>query len=636
MAGARGQGNGKGPEAPSSNGSTQGGWNLVVRASRRWRRQALFVILATDYVAWSLAVLVAGVARLDFTLTAVTWSGIFGAMLFGMAAMSVIGVAAGLYWHRHPVATHGEFRSLALTVFLVGLATSFVYAPAMQYLNVTTPRSLGVLSAPLALFFMAAVRSVWRTADERTRRSDPEATDRMIVFGAGEAGQQIVRSLQRDPDAPLIPVAVLDDDERVHNRRVHGLMIVGGIDEIASAAERFQASVLLIAIASADAARVRDIVRRAEAAGLDVKVLPPVSEIVDGRVSTADIRELTITDLLQREQAELDIDAICEYVQGRRVLVTGAGGSIGSELCRQLMRFGPRSLAMLDRDESALLSLQLSIDGKGQMAGRDLVLADLRDVERMHEVFAEHRPEVVFHAAALKHVPLLENNPAEGLKTNAIGTLNVLEASAAVGVRQFVNISTDKAADPENVLGYSKRIAERLTAAMDQRADGNYKSVRFGNVLGSRGSVLTTFEEQIRNGGPITVTDPEVTRYFMSVTEAVRLVIQAGAVGSNGEILVLDMGEPVRIVELAQQLINASPRSIDIVFTGLRPGERLHEVLFAPDEEGVQRSHPKIWHTDVLALECSRDDLTSAASAPDVLNRLRDFAGRDVTVPVTR
>ena len=601
----------------------------VTRFSRRWRRQALLVILVADYLAWALAVLIAGTARLDFALTAVTWSGIFGAMLFGAATLSVVGVASGLYWRRHPVATHGEFRSLAITMLIVGIATSLVYAPAMQYLNVTTSRSLGILSAPIAVVMMAGVRSIWRTADDRTRRSDPSLASRMLIFGAGEAGQQIIRGLQRDPSTPFLPVAVLDDDARLTGRRISGLSIVGGSDKIAQAAASFNASVILLAVASAESAAIRYLVELSKEAGLQVKVLPPVSEILDGRVSTADIRELTITDLLHRDQAELDLDAICGYVQNRRVLVTGAGGSIGSELCRQLMRFAPSALVMLDRDESALLSLQLSIDGRGQMAGRDLVLADLRDRERIFEVFEEHRPEVVFHAAALKHVPLLENNPGEGVKTNVVGTLNVLEAAKAVNVRQLVNISTDKAADPENVLGFTKRIAERLTAAVGASASGEFKSVRFGNVLGSRGSVLTTFDEQIRAGGPVTVTDPEVTRYFMSVQEAVRLVIQAGAIGASGEVLVLDMGQPVRIVDLAQQVIDAAPRPVEIVFTGLRPGERLHEVLFAPDEQGVQRIHPKIWHTDVDALACSIEELLAGASGGDVIEFLKELVVRD-------
>jgi len=576
--------------------------------------------------------MVAAVARHDFAPSDVEWSATFGAMLFGMASLSVVGLAVGLYWRRHPVATHGEFRSLAMALVVVGALTTIVYAPFMQSLSVSTPRSLGLLSAPIALLLMATARSVWRTADDRRRRPSLADGNRLLVFGAGVAGQQIVRSLLRDPDATLIPVALLDDDQRLQGRRVDGLSVVGTSADLARVAATYQANTVLLATPTVAAHRIRELVRVAEAAGLDVKILPPVGEIVDGKVSAADIRELTITDLLQREQAELDIDAICGYVTGKRVLVTGAGGSIGSELSRQLTRFAPSSLFLMDRDESALLALQLSIDGRGQMNGEDLVLADLRDRDRVMEIFSDLEPEVVFHAAALKHVPLLENHPMEGLKTNVLGTLNVLEAARSVGVNQFVNISTDKAADPENVLGYTKRIAERLTAAADASSAGDYKSVRFGNVLGSRGSVLQTFDEQIRQGGPVTVTDPEVTRYFMTIEEAVRLVIQAGAIGSNGEVLVLDMGEPVLIVELANQLISAANRKIDIVFTGLRPGERLHERLFSPDEKGVQRSHPKIWHTDVDKLTCSRDQLRPGAASSGVVDHLRELAGRDSVV----
>ena len=523
---------------------------LVSKLRRRGRENPLLWIITWDHAAWSIAIVVAAVARLDFRLSVVDWSGLYGAIVFGVVALLVVGSPVGLYRHRHPVGTHGEFRSLALTVTIVGLLTSFAYAPVMQILGVTTPRSLGVLGAPIALLIMAAGRSLWRSADDRSRR--PDAGRRTVVLGAGNAGQQIVRALLRDGSTDLVPVAIIDDDPRFQGRRIDGLRVAGTSSDLVEVANEYNATVMLLAAPTASAVRVRELVAEAEAGSLDVRVLPPINEIVNGRVGVSDIRELTIADLLQREQAELDVEAICDYVQGRRVLVTGAGGSIGSELSRQLSRFGPAELYMLDRDESALLSLQLSIDGRGQMTGSDLVLADLRDRERIEQIFDELRPEVVFHAAALKHVPLLENHPVEGLKTNVLGTLNVLEAARSVGVDQFVNISTDKAADPENVLGYSKRIAERLTAAADHVSDGDYKSVRFGNVLGSRGSVLSTFESQIKAGGPVTVTHPDVTRFFMTVEEAVRLVIQAGAVGSDGEVLVLDMGEPVRIVELAR------------------------------------------------------------------------------------
>jgi FlaA1/EpsC-like NDP-sugar epimerase len=285
------------------------------------------------------------------------------------------------------------------------------------------------------------------------------------------------------------------------------------------------------------------------------------------------------------------------------VLVTGAGGSIGSELCRQVAQFRPDRLVMLDRDESGLHAVQLSLDGRGLLDDRNLVVADIRDQQRLDEVFREHRPQVVFHAAALKHLPLLEMHPSEALKTNILGTYQMLQTALRHGVERFVNISTDKAADPCSVLGYSKRITERLTAAADQSSPGTYCSVRFGNVLGSRGSVLTAFETQVASGGPITVTDPEVSRYFMTVQEAVRLVVQAGALDSAGEVLVLDMGEPVRIADVARRLAETADRHIQVVYTGLRPGEKLHEVLLGPGEEDRRPNHPLLSQVPVPPLD---------------------------------
>jgi FlaA1/EpsC-like NDP-sugar epimerase len=331
-------------------------------------------------------------------------------------------------------------------------------------------------------------------------------------------------------------------------------------------------------------------------------VLPPVSELLDGRVGEGDIRLLTEADLLGRREIDTDIAAIAGYLSGRRVLVTGAGGSIGAELCRQVARFNPAALAMLDRDESALQMVQLSMEGRALLDSRLLIVADLRDRERLDEVFAEHQPEVVFHAAALKHLPLLQLHPEEGVKTNVLGTLNALEVSVAHGVTRFVNVSTDKAADPTSVLGYTKRITERLSAAADDLGQGTYISVRFGNVLGSRGSVLTTFRAQISSGGPVTITHPDVSRFFMTIEEAVQLVIQAGAIGDGGEVLVLEMGDQVRITDLARRLIEQSDTPVEIVFTGLRDGEKVQEVLVGRSEVSEPTSHALINRVSVPAL----------------------------------
>ncbi|MGI9030169.1 MAG: nucleoside-diphosphate sugar epimerase/dehydratase, partial [Ilumatobacteraceae bacterium] len=357
-------------------------------------------------------------------------------------------------------------------------------------------------------------------------------------------------------------------------------------------------------------------------AGLGTKILPPVEELFRGEVTVGDIREVSDEDLLGRRRIETDVESIADYLTGQRVLVTGAGGSIGSELCRQIHRFGPAELMMLDRDESALHQVELSIHGRALLDSDQTILVDLRDEPALRAVFEQRRPQVVFHAAALKHLPLLERFPVEGYKSNVLGTLNVLRASQHVGVKAFVNISTDKAANPTSVLGYTKRMAERLTAHFGVSSSHDYLSVRFGNVLGSRGSVLTSFHEQIAQGGPITVTDPDVTRYFMTVPEAVQLVIQAGAIGHGGEVLVLDMGEPVRIHDLAKRLVARSGRDIRIEFTGLRPGEKLHEALLANGELDRRPMHPLILHSFVPPLDPA--ELAAPEGAPASPSELFD------------
>jgi FlaA1/EpsC-like NDP-sugar epimerase len=356
-------------------------------------------------------------------------------------------------------------------------------------------------------------------------------------------------------------------------------------------------------------------------------VLPGVSELADGRVGISDIRDLRLEDLLGRRSVGPELEPLNDYVRGKRVLVTGAGGSIGSELCRVLAALQPAQLLLLDRDESALHAVHLSIEGQGLLDSDSILLADIRDERAIRRIFHSRRPQVVFHAAALKHLPLLERYPGEATQTNVRGTLTVLQAASEVAVERFVNISTDKAAAPISVLGYSKRIGERLTSAFAASSPGTYVSVRFGNVLGSRGSVLTTFTAQAAAGGPLTVTDPEVTRYFMTVGEAVRLVVAAGGAGRSGEVLVLDMGEPVRIADVAARVAAQIGQPADIVYTGLRPGEKLHETLFSSEEQPTTPIHPLIRHVDVPALHPqSLDVLDPELATSEHISQLGELA----------
>ncbi|MGI9602574.1 MAG: polysaccharide biosynthesis protein [Acidimicrobiales bacterium] len=564
------------------------------------RRFPIACEAAADVMAWSLALALAMLVRFDLTFS--NWGrwNIPLAMVLAAGFQVGAGYLFGLYLRRWRTGSFDEVASLAKSAVVVS-GSIVVLGLAVPSVRLV-PTSVGLAAGGLALLAMAGVRYTRRIyADRRLRPR--AASKRVVVFGAGEGGAQALRSMLRNPDSPYLPVVLLDDDPAKRHLRILGVPVVGDRHDLARVVAEFELDELVVAVPSADSVMIRELSESALTHEIPIRALPQVNELFDGKVGLSDIRPLTEADLLGRHEIDTDIDVIAGYLTGRRVLITGAGGSIGSELCRQIHRFGPAQLVMLDRDESALHATQLDLYGRALLDSRNLVVADLRDRERIFEVFAEHQPEVVFHAAALKHLPLLEMYPNEAVKTNIWGTWHVLEAAAATDVERFVNVSTDKAADPASVLGYTKRLAERLTAFAAQQTAGTYLSVRFGNVLGSRGSMLGAFERQVADGGPVTVTHPEVTRFFMTVEEASQLVIQAGAVGRDGEALVLDMGEPVRILDVARRLVAQAERPVEIVFTGLRPGEKLHEVLMGAGEVDERPAHPLISHAPVAALD---------------------------------
>jgi FlaA1/EpsC-like NDP-sugar epimerase len=568
-----------------------------------WRvvatRRGLFQC-AIDCVAWAVALCFATLLRYDFAITRVEFSGLAILVPAAVIIQGVVGMRVGIYTGRWRFGSFDEVFSLVKAVVVTSLVVA-AFNPLWDPRLV--PLSVPFVGGAFALVLMSGLRYAWRLAVESRRRPSGEGLHRMIVFGAGEGAGQVIPQLLRDPDSSWLPVALIDDDPFKRNLRIMGVPVVGGRDQLVEAAKTVEADTLLIAMPSAGPELVTELSELGRVAGLTVKVLPSVRELFHGEVDVADIRDVTTADLLGRHEIETDLEAIAGYLRGRRVLVTGAGGSIGSELCRQLYRFAPAQLVMLDRDESALHAVQLSIEGRALLDSPDLVLVDLRDRRAVGETLEQFRPHVIFHAAALKHLTLLERNPAEAVKTNVWATIDLLELAAHAGVERFVNISTDKAADPCSVLGYSKRITERLTSHFSVATGRAYLSVRFGNVLGSRGSVLTTFHNQVERGGPVTVTHPDVTRYFMTVEEAVQLVIQAGAIGRPGEALVLDMGTPVSIAEVARLVAARSERPVSIEFTGLRPGEKLHEVLLAADEVDLRPTHPLISHVPVPPLD---------------------------------
>jgi FlaA1/EpsC-like NDP-sugar epimerase len=570
-----------------------------------YRKRPLRVGIEAGYdaMAWVAGILIAATATKDM-IGHRNSTVLIGGVILAVCGLSLAaGLVAGLYLGRYQRGSLDEVLSVGvatalMTVALTAASSLLVGGQQAALATVVGGALFALLAMGGARYVMCAVRQL--------RRQRATADTRVIVFGAGDAGTMLISRLLAEPDAAYRPVALLDDDPGKRRLRIRGVPVLGDRNRMADVAAATGATVLVIAIARARGAVIRDLTSRAEEAGLTPKVIPTVSELLSGSARIEGVRDPRISDLLGRRPVRTDVHAVAGQLSGQRILVTGAGGSIGSELCRQLYRFGPAELIMLDRDESALHEIQLALHGRALLDSDETVLADIRDPRRVHEVFQRFRPQIVFHAAALKHLPLLERYPAEAVKTNIWGTQHVLEAAAACGTASFVNISTDKAADPVSILGYSKRIAERLTADMARQAGGSYLSVRFGNVLGSRGSVLGALSAQVAAGGPLTVTHPDVTRYFMTADEAVQLVLQAAVIGGSGQVLVLDMGEPVRIADIARRLSARSPEPVDIVFTGLRPGEKLTEDLIGRDEVDDRTRHPLIRHVPVAPLSPER------------------------------
>lgn len=457
------------------------------------------------------------------------------------------------------------------------------------------PLATVVVAALLYTAVSGLVRFQSRLVATRRGGSRRPGVTRVLLVGAGEAGAALLRDMER-PESDLVAVALVDDDPRKRGRQVRGVRVLGAVDDLMTAARASRADQVLLAIPSAGQALVRRVADLAETARLPLRLLPPVHELAEGRVGLRDVRNVDIQDLLGRSQVETDLDAVRGLLAGKVVLVTGAGGSIGSEISRQVATFGPSRLLLLDHDETHLFEVAANLP---EIAVQ--VLADIRDRARINGIFGQWRPDIVFHAAAHKHVPLLESHPAEAVRTNVTGTDAVVQAAVASGTSRFVFISTDKAVAPHNIMGASKRVAEQLVLSA-RPPDSSFCAVRFGNVLGSRGSVVPTFLEQIRNGGPVTVTDGRMTRFFMSIPEAVQLVLQAAALSRGGEIFMLDMGESVSIASLAERLIRLSGLrpglDIEIRVTGMRPGEKLHEVLHEPHEVPQPTCHPSIMRID--------------------------------------
>jgi FlaA1/EpsC-like NDP-sugar epimerase len=574
------------------------------------RRDAPLALL--DVVVALAAYLLTLVLRFDGSVPPGYWWNFWAFMPFAIAGHLVMNQRCGLYGPMWRYASVLEARRIVRAGVLGGagvvLANLLVQVASGGFRAL--PLSVTIFGAVLNLLGTGAIRFQSRLFAAR-QRSLVADRHRVLVVGAGSAGSMMLKDLLHSPSLGLFPVGVVDDDRRKVGRRLHGIPVLGTLASIPRVADRYQVSAVLLAIPSATDDLVRDVAAMCERAHITLKVLPSVHETVGGKVTARDLRDLRIEDLLGRQQVETDLEAVAAMLRGRRVLVTGAGGSIGSEIARQVASFGPASLVLLDHDETHLHDVVMSLDefreelteatGLIDLVAAELqletVLADIRDRERVFGVFVKYQPEIVFHAAAHKHVPVLEHHPAEALATNVLGTANLADAAVANGTERFVLISTDKAINPVSVMGTSKWLAEQVVRSL-QNGHSVLCAVRFGNVLGSRGSVIPTFFRQIARGGPVTVTDPNMTRYFMSVQEAVQLVLQAAALSTGGEVFTLDMGEPVRILDVAERLIRLSGRipgrDVPITITGVRPGEKMAEDIVAPDEEQLPSGHPAI------------------------------------------
>ena len=470
-----------------------------------------------------------------------------------------------------------------------------------SYMKCYIPIEFYFINYIMSVLFISGLRIGYRYVRRfRLRRNISSSVNRVLIIGGGCGGSMVISELYANPQLNKVPVAVIDDDKNKIGRVIHGVPILDSTNEIEAIVEKMQIDEIIFAIASVNKKRKNEILNICKNTKCKIRTIPGIYEIIDGKVDIKKFRDVDIEDLLGRDPIKVNLDNISTYIKGKVILITGGGGSIGSELCRQIASYNPKELIIVDIYENNAYEIQQELLRKYKNnINLKTIIASIRDIRRMDEVFKEYRPEVVFHAAAHKHVPLMEVSPGEAIKNNIFGTKNIAELANKYNVSRFVLISTDKAVNPTNIMGATKRAAEMIVQTMNENSKTEFVTVRFGNVLGSNGSVIPLFKKQIEEGGPVTITHPEIIRYFMTIPEAVQLVIQAGAMAKGGEIFVLDMGDPVKIVDLAKNLIKLSGLEpevdIKIKYSGLRPGEKLYEELLMAEEGLIDTEHKKIF-----------------------------------------
>jgi FlaA1/EpsC-like NDP-sugar epimerase len=507
----------------------------------------------------------------------------------------------GLYNRLWQYASTGELLSIIYAVSVgTGGTVAVVYFYSLSRAGLRIPHISAMLLWLVMVFLIGGSRFIWKILQENAfERHVPGSQKQVLIAGAGDAGVLAVRELKNRNYREGRPVGFIDDDRSKVKLHVMGIPVLGTRKDITRIVKGHNIDEVIIAMPSASGESVREIVQICEKSGVDLKIMPGVYDIISGDISVKPIRQVQVEDLLGRDPVSVDLEEVAGYVTGETVFITGAGGSIGSEICRQIAKFNPAKLVLLGHGENSIFDIEQEL--RAERPGIDYVteILDIKDREKVFLVFDRYKPGVVFHAAAHKHVPLMEKNPEEALKNNVLGTQNLAEAADKVRVKTFVSISTDKAVNPTSVMGATKRTVEMLIQSLDLHSQTKFVAVRFGNVLGSRGSVIPTFKRQIAQGGPVTVTHPDMVRFFMTIPEATQLVIQAGAMAQGGEIFILDMGKPVKILDLAKDLIRLSgfePEvDIKIQFTGIRPGEKLYEELLTTEEGTTSTKHSRIF-----------------------------------------
>lgn len=554
--------------------------------------------------------------------------------------MTVIAIAvlyfSNLYNRMWKYASIPELRSVIKVSVLINL----FFVIYIYFFQVRFPRSILIINGILNVFFLGGLRFGFRLLKDYLRSSRNSGKRiNVLIVGAGDAAEMIVRELLKHPELNKHIVGLIDDDPAKKGLELHGCKVLGDRYSIPEIINRYNVDEVTIAIPSADGQDVKEIYDLSKNQDVEVNIVPGVYEILNGDINLNQIREVKVEDLLRREQVELNCTGISSYIENKTVLVTGGAGSIGSELCRQLAHFKPHKLLIFDINENNSYFLELELEEEHQELNVQTIIGSIRDSGKLTQVFREHKPDVVFHAAAHKHVPLMEHNPEEAVKNNVLGTLNVGEVAAEFNIDRFVLVSTDKAVNPTNIMGASKRAAEMIIQRLNKKNGTRFMAVRFGNVLGSRGSVIPLFKRQIKNGGPVTVTHPEVTRYFMTIPEAAQLVIQAGSLGDGGEVFVLDMGDPVKIMELAEDLIELSGfeagKDIEIEIMGLRPGEKLYEELLNDNEDNLATEHERIFITNLNGIDEKKLDsslkrletLVKSGSDSGIIKAMVDLVG---------